>query len=372
MNPKIQFFLAPTETLSRQFYFHDCIALAEGFRELGIEFRGNINYWQEPETTSFLIQQAADSFRSTINIFSIYYFQNNPKKYSEIDPDKINIVLDTNDGIGILCYSPELQDADLILRAHYHREQSYPNFVKPWAFGLTHRIIRELQKTESLKPEERVFSSFRHDHNLRRLALAHMNPIIKNRYVIYEKTSESTMADDQISNEQTKGRHDRNYFQRLNQSLLTYCFGGNYQLKMPLYRDLPSRLRKKWIQTREKLLRQMIRPQTYDEYLNFIARYQQYYYINQFDSWRLWESLVSNSVPIHLDFEENGFVLPVMPENFKHYWGVTGLNFEQSAIALLEANRDHLETIAFAGKQWALKHYSPIAQAQRLLNYLKP
>jgi len=116
----------------------------------------------------------------------------------------------------------------------------------------------------------------------------------------------------------------------------------------------------------------MIRPQTYDEYLNFIARYQQHYYINQFDSWRLWESLVSNSVPIHLDFEENGFVLPVMPENFKHYWGVTGLDFEQSAIALLEANRDHLDTITFSGKQWALEHYSPIAQAQRLLNYLKP
>lgn len=372
MSPKIQFFLAPNEALSHQFYFHDCVALAEGFRELGIEFRGNINYWQEVETSTFLIQQAEDTFRSTINIFSIYYFQNNPKKYSEISPDHINIVIDTNDGIGLSCYLPELQNVDLILRAHYHRDQSYPKFVKPWAFGLTQRIISQLRKSDTLQPEERVFSSFRHDHNIRRLALAQMTPVLKQRYVIYEKTSQSTIVEDQLTHEQTKGRHDREYFQRLNQSLLTYCFGGNYQLKMPLYRDLPSKLRKKWIQTKEKLLKQLAQPQTYDEYLDFIARYQQQYYINQFDSWRFWEALVSNSVPIHLDFEENGFILPMMPENFKHYWGVTKLDYEQSAIALLEADRDHLETIAFEGKQWALAHYSPITQAQRLLNYLKP
>lgn len=88
--------------------------------------------------------------------------------------------------------------------------------------------------------------------------------------------------------------------------------------------------------------------------------------ITRWDSWRFWEALVNGCVTIHLDFERYGFLLPVMPENWKHYIGIDLANVKQDVERIMdEWNR--MEEIAWNGRLWALEHYSPVAVARRFL-----
>jgi hypothetical protein len=71
-----------------------------------------------------------------------------------------------------------------------------------------------------------------------------------------------------------------------------------------------------------------------------------------------------------MDFDNWDWVLPVMPINKVHYWGVSGLNFKESAKELLSMDNETIMKIASAGRQWALDNYSPKATTQRLLKLI--
>ena len=88
--------------------------------------------------------------------------------------------------------------------------------------------------------------------------------------------------------------------------------------------------------------------------------------VTRWDSWRFWESLVAGCVTIHLDFQQYGFLLPVMPENWKHYIGLDLANINRDIERMMD-ERDRMEEIAHNGRLWALEHYSPISVARRFL-----
>jgi len=91
--------------------------------------------------------------------------------------------------------------------------------------------------------------------------------------------------------------------------------------------------------------------------------------VYQWDSWRLWESLLAGCVTFHLDFNKYGFRLPVMPTNGVHYLGVDLDNPEQVDAVL--GDEGTLAKVSEQARQWALAHYSPKAVAQRLLRLLQ-
>jgi hypothetical protein len=73
-----------------------------------------------------------------------------------------------------------------------------------------------------------------------------------------------------------------------------------------------------------------------------------------------------------VELEKYGALMPVMPRNWEHYIGV---DFESSRNLRNVAQRLRddpacLERIASQGRAWALEHYSPVAQATRLLSML--
>ncbi|MGA7936953.1 MAG: hypothetical protein WCA35_25585 [Kovacikia sp.] len=89
----------------------------------------------------------------------------------------------------------------------------------------------------------------------------------------------------------------------------------------------------------------------------------------QWDSWRLWESWSAGSVVFHADLEKYGAVLPVMPQNWKHYVGV---DFEspKGTAQILEKDEKVLERISAQGRQWAIDNYAPLPTAMRFLAML--
>jgi hypothetical protein len=92
--------------------------------------------------------------------------------------------------------------------------------------------------------------------------------------------------------------------------------------------------------------------------------------ILRWDSWRFWESLVFGCLAIHLDFDEYGFTLPVMPVNWQHYVGIRFSSIQQDIERMMD-ERKRLPEIAWNGRCWAIKHYSPAAVAKRFLARLQ-
>lgn len=88
--------------------------------------------------------------------------------------------------------------------------------------------------------------------------------------------------------------------------------------------------------------------------------------IVQWDSWRLWESLAAGCVTFHVDFEQNNFLLPVMPINWKHYIGIDLKNVKETVQRLIE-DAQILAEISTNGRSWAIEHYSPVPTAIRFL-----
>jgi hypothetical protein len=91
--------------------------------------------------------------------------------------------------------------------------------------------------------------------------------------------------------------------------------------------------------------------------------------VAQFDSWRFWESLAAGCLTFHVDLERYDCLLPVAPENGRHYFGIDLGSPGREAERVLRS-ADSFGEIAARGRQWALEHYTPLATARRFVQSL--
>ena len=94
--------------------------------------------------------------------------------------------------------------------------------------------------------------------------------------------------------------------------------------------------------------------------------------VRQWDSWRLWEAWAAACCVIHIDLEKYGCVLPVMPENDKHYIGIDIKNINKLKTLLARDSERPKESsllgeIAANGREFVLENYAPKKVAERLL-----
>ena len=87
--------------------------------------------------------------------------------------------------------------------------------------------------------------------------------------------------------------------------------------------------------------------------------------IVQWDSFRLWESLYSDTVPILFDFDYWGFQLPVKPVEGVHYLGIKSFDCSGLVDVISKLDDAGRERIAQAGREFVLTNYGPRALAQR-------
>lgn len=366
---RIKFYLTPYNKPTKSNFHHLAICLAEGLKSLKIPFNGNIDYWFEPYSNEYLIKQFTDNKNSDINIYCDNFFEDYPNELGKVDYKCINILLDDSDGLFTRCHQKQYQNFNFILRPHYSQFINYPNNVIPWAFGLSNRMIRYIEKyQEAEEKKSKVLCNFRVSHNLRSNIHKRLTPIIENVYPIENYITDSLQYSDvkdiniskmdQLYWAQTGRRHNPEFYQTLNQYLFTYTFGGNLGL-LPIEINFYNKFLR-----RKNLL--------YFKILEFLKKdYDELFFLYQFDSWRFWEALYSNTIPVHIDLESWGAMLPVMPVNKKHYLGINKLQVNQFSKEILSLPKQQLRQIAMDGKLWAFENYSPKAVAERLLKLIE-
>jgi hypothetical protein len=339
------------------------VSICEGLRELGFLFYGSSDYWFDPESKEYLIRKAPEGFEADVHVYNTYYFHAFPEAITQVDYSRKNILIDREDGLyGEYCNS-DYRKFDLILRTHYNGYINYKHYhpnIQPWAFGLSSRIVKALDQSRHQPLLEQTYLSFRLGHELRGKAVRRMSPGLAKRYEVYDGVTtalqvanpEAFTAEEQLYWEQSGHRHDPAYYKRLNNSLLTFAFGG-FIFPRPFAATRLSRP----FQAGTKVISSLMKALGKDD--SFC------YFIDQYDSWRLWESFYSNSCPVHMDFEDWKFILPEMPQNKVHYLGVKRFEFEQSAAEITSIHPDDLLGIGQEGRKWSVTHYGPVAVARR-------
>lgn len=358
---KVFFFCYPQGPPDKAGYQHQTVVLAEGFKQLGVNFSGNINYWmQRPgDAASYLIQndsqvnwQECDLVIVPTTFVDYNGIHLLPKNLFQKDRRYKLVVIDGSDGLVTPGYMHPFNMADVILKSHYCKKYNYPVNMVPWAFGLSNRIIQTIKPLPFDQRLSETLNSFRVALQARVLMAERVMPIIYNRYpanneidqIVENKAKEDI---DKLYWEQTGRRHNPDFYRRLAIAKLCNAVGGNFQ-------KMTDNLNHPFMQFLRKAERK----------LNVLP----YDRIFQFDSWRFWESLAAGCCTIQVDFEKFGLVMPVMPEAFKHYLPVA-FKYNNKLVRVLQDDAQ-IAAIAAEGRQWAIKYYSPLATTQRLMNVL--
>jgi hypothetical protein len=217
---------------------------------------------------------------------------------------------------------------------HSSRFVQQPGWRIPWAFGLTRDILDRIETARSRsKARARSFvRDFRPSFNQTiRQALD---------FSLVKPLSHSFEIDSRLDD---AGRFVPGHYERLAGALGCFAYGGSFA---------ENYLRNEYFRKSGMKMAPVIGDDP------FVVRW---------DSWRFWESLAAGCVTVALDCEENGFELPVMPQNGVHYVGVRLDRVEETVDFLTRAAPEQLATIAEAGRAWALAHYAPKAIALRFI-----
>lgn len=374
-NKKIYFYFVPETYEDKREYPHMAIALGEGLKKLGIELYSNENYWRiEPNKEEYLFKhdpqvKAEDCSIVVLNHEWFWPAERSiPENLFRSDRTYKTVLIDnfeSNKRHRHLAFDPEFGGKfDFIFKAHCGSKFNYPDNCIPWGFGLSERIIREVADVPNFnKRKQELVVNYRNSiftnkktgrkvdltHTVRRAIKEKFEPAIDSLIPINNKVNSSQQSPvdpyHYLKWVQTGKRHYPDYYQRLQNSMACACFGGWF---VPFFLKNPGG---KFSTICLSVSRR----------INLKS-----HKVLQWDSWRLWESWGAGCVTFHLDFEKYGFMLPVMPENWKHYIGVD-LDNVQDTIDRIKDEPEILAKIAKEGRKWSFEYYSPKPVAKRFL-----
>ena len=360
----------------------DVITLAEGLRELGIPFHANCDYWQEttePGSWLFRNDPAVDPDDCDVVVVSYFFpcwirmktfeavYTPLPSGLFKPGRKYRTVCMDHFDGHRTVSWEPEYRQFDLILRAKLNRRAWHPENMKPWVLGLNGRILKATEGGTEFSKRKRTMlvnfgASHPYPHGTRELATKRFFPQIKKLIPLDgtkdDLTKEPTDPYDRLMWKQTGERFSRNYYERLKQSQAVACFCGEMIPPIP-FRNPDCYL----VGGKRAKLRRFF----YDLLGRLDPRPPR---AVQWDSFRFWEALAAGCAAVNIDLERYGVVLPVMPENWKHYIGVNLENVDET-IERMRTDDGCLQRIAAAGREWAMQNYGPKKAAERFLEAIK-
>ena len=356
----------------------DVIALAEGLRALGIPYFANCDYWQQStDPGDYLFKRDHRVSHHDCDVVVVTYTwplwvrMGDFKARHQLLPEGLfkpgrgyaTVFMDNYDGYRTVSWGEEYRRFDLILRSKFNKRAFHPSNMRPWAYGLTNRIINAA--ANSLPFEERVpallvnFGASHHfNYSVREISHKRLEP--KLRHVIPIDYTKDDLSEEPVDPyaalmwRQTGGRFSQSYYDRLKrtQAMVSFCgdiippapwrpeaylVGGNRAALRRLAFGLLGRLDRR-------------APRAVG-----------------CDSFRFWEGLAAGCAIINVDLEYYGVELPVMPVNRVHY---LGLNFGKinAFVERLVDEPELFEKVGAAGRSWAATHYSPKAVAQRFIS----
>jgi hypothetical protein len=374
-------------------YFHCCgdeenifqddiIPLAEGLRELGVPYFARANYWRQSLQEDDFLFHASPDVRPEdcdVVVFPAAWFHWWRVGDREITrhpfPDFLksqhrtfrSVLLDSLDGHKTVSWEDDFRHFDLILRVKLNRRAWHPSNLRPWALGLSHRMLAATAGRLPW-PERRraIFVSYNASHPFphgsRTAALEKLHPRLHEQLPAWQPPFvdiDRPPASEQeaLMWRQTTGRHSPEYYQRLGSVMACSAFCGDLIPPMPFYHPEcylvggnKAKLRRLFFETLAK----------FDPRPNRIV---------SCDSFRFWETLAAGTVAFNVDLERYGVTLPVMPQNWVHYVGID-LENPKPDVERLRDDPGQLATIAANGRAWAVQHYAPKPTAARFLSLL--
>lgn len=375
--PRVYFFCRDEEANLQE----DVIALAEGLDALGIPHSANVNYWLKSTTPAdYLLRHDPRITPDDCDVVVVSYtwpswmhpetfaVDRRPLPAGLFKPGRRyrTVYMDSHDGYRTISWEPEFRQFDLILRAKMNQRAWHPANMRPWVLGLNNRILEATAHNGPFSARARSLllnfgASHPYAHGTRDVAAAVFEPRIATLMPI-DRTKDDLSrqpadAFDALMWRQTGHRFSRAYYQRLTRTQSVACFCGDMIPAAPFggaERYLAGGRRaqlRRWLF--ELLDRADPRPRR----------------AIQWDSFRFWESLAAGCAAFNIDLAYYGVMLPVMPTNGEHYFGVRFDSVDE-LIERLHADPASLERVAAAGREWAIAHYSPAALAQRLLDWV--
>lgn len=347
---RIYFFCVAPGPPTAAGYEHGLVSLAEGFRSLGHEVAGNRNYWPvpggwlipeslEPPEAFDVVLISNESYRGKGTLPQEFIGLKGPKK----------VYVDEADGWKTDASSERDWPADLVLRAHFNDHFGYPERVRPWAFGLTNRMIEATEGGRAARDRApTILCNFRVAHPVRGRLTASMRDSFKDTWTWDDRVEAlDTPPSDPVALrywQLTGRRHNPAYYERLKNSQGCLAFGGNFA---PGWSRAPSsfcgRVHYKMIQTLQ------IATST----------------LTQFDSWRFWEALACGAITVHGPLAKWGARLPVMPEDGADY-----ISFDPTEPRQAFLDRWNSCLAGPSPREWAIEHYAPRPSAERLIRWL--
>lgn len=309
--------------------------LASGFRELGIPVFANLDYC-DPGVSDFKFEKATGSIDPAMVVIDLRegsFAPDYPHHLNSPQPNThVIAVCDSVDNLNYVGQFP-------LHRGHTNRFISKPYRSFPLGFGVSQKL-RDYSLSFNYPPEREVaaIKNFRPSGNQYvRLALELSLVPILERVVPIDRRMTSP-----------RNRWDPEHLDRLGSMLMCLAYGGTFLDDFSEYWE------------------QELKPD--DVRYNFLTQKKLFQIpaIMRWDSWRFWESITMGCLTIQLDFDKYGFELPVMPENWTHYVGVS-LDTLKEDIERLMDERDRIPEISRAGREWALEHYTPRPVAERFL-----
>lgn len=375
--PRVYFYCCPEPDNLQD----DIIVLAEGLNDLGIPFYASANYWrQSPAADDYLFRHTPDVQPDDCDIVVFPYTWFNwvllgePAPIRRPVPEGLfkagrryrTVYMDTNDGLRTVSWEPEFRQFDVIFRAKYLRRAWRPANLRPWVMGLSRRMLRMTAGAERFADRNRAIlvnfgASHGFPHTARLRSHETFDLLIAGVFPLDSTRDDLTVAPvdpyDRLMWEQTNHRHSRAYYERLGRSQAVSCFCGELIPPMP------------WRNPAQYLVggnKAKVKRAFFDALALLDPRPER---IVQWDSWRFWESMAAGCAVFNVDLERYGALLPVMPENGRHYFGVD-LDNPRPLVERLRDDPSSAERVAAEGRRWALEHYSPAAMARRFLGEL--
>lgn len=372
--PRVYFYCCPEPTNLQD----DIIVIAEGLRDLGIPYYSSADYWrQSTAEDDYLFRRTPDVRPDDCDIVVLPYTWFNwvlleePSPIRRPVPDGLfmpgrryrTVYMDTNDGLRTVSWEPGFRRFDVIFRTKYCRRAWRPGNLRPWVLGLSNRMLKMTAGSPAFAERRRTLlvnfgASHNYPHTARIRSNERFDPEVS-RILELDPSRDNLSAEpgdpyDRLMWEQTNRRHSRSYYERLGRSQAVSCFCGDLIPPMP------------WKNPAQYLVggnKAKLKRAFFDALALIDPRPER---IVQWDSWRFWESMAAGCAVFNIDLERYGALLPVMPENGRHYFGVN-LDAPRPLVDRIAADPSAIERVAAEGRRWALANYSPVAMARRFL-----
>lgn len=308
-------------------YQHAPIVFAEGLQQHKIKFSANINYYPDP-SGNFLFIKTDTPPPNTIYIVTAHPEDFKDEMAAFNDTRKYDIIIfDSKDE----WVRP--QSTSLLQYAHRYfmtTNKVVTDRIKPLCFALSNRMIDIIQsqpKIPWLDRQDSIFWAHRVDnHQLRNI----VKDVYDKQGILYHKYLDNFESpEDPVALHwwtQTGRRHQPQYFAELQKYKYMDAHGG---------------------------------------YLNREGG------IIQWDSWKVWEGLLSGMLVLTADLDFYNIKLPYKLIPFVHYIPVRYNHIPDAYANLTRLTDEKKMQIALQGQQFALQNFNPKSMAKYILDQLK-